>query len=205
MIKAKLVPLFVISGLLLSLNACDDTKASIDVVKKKLTGTIQDIIGKGDLAIQKYENKIESTREDLIKLKVSKRLFQEKIGRKKTQLDKLNGSTPPDPVKSKKVKILGSAISDMEKMSKQLVDVEAKLENALTQMVRNLDLVKIKVEVLEAKRAMMEAIRQVEGFAAFETDIGTIGKDVNSAIEGLKEETYKVEAEIEVNKLLNSL
>ncbi len=177
----------------------DDGIATVDVLKKRITNQIQSLVGKGDIAIQKYKNKIVEVRQNLVKVKVSRKTFERKLKAKKAQLAALEKSEGSEA----KITILTNIVQEMEDFLQQLSAAEEKLGNTYNTLVANLDIVKLKVAALEAKRDMLDAMRSIQEYTNFEGDIDSIGGDMESTFEEMQKEVYEIEAEIEVENLLS--
>lgn len=177
----------------------DDGIATVDVLKKRITNQIQSLVGKGDIAIQKYKNKIVEVRQNLVKVKVSRKTFERKLKAKKAQLAALEKSEGSEA----KITILTNIVQEMEDFLQQLSAAEEKLGNTYNTLVANLDIVKLKVAALEAKRDMLDAMRSIQEYTNFEGDIDSIGGDMESTFEEMQREVYEIEAEIEVENLLS--
>ncbi len=177
----------------------DDGIATVDVLKKRITNQIQSLVGKGDIAIQKYKNKIVEVRQNLVKVKVSRKTFERKLKAKKAQLATLEKSEGSEA----KITILTNIVQEMEDFIQQLSAAEEKLGNTYNTLVANLDIVKLKVAALEAKRDMLDAMRSIQEYTNFEGDIDSIGGDMESTFEEMQKEVYEIEAEIEVENLLS--
>lgn len=181
----------------------EEGRATVDVVKNRINNQIQNWVGKGDIAVQKYENKIKDVRNSLIKVKVSRKTFEQKLQAKKTQLASLEEDTSE---KSEvKITILASTVQEMETFLEQLSVAETKLEDTLSTLIENLDVVKLKVAALEARRDMLDAMQTVQQYTNFEGEIDGIGGDMDKTLEQMQQEIYAIEAEIEVEKLLNQV
>lgn len=193
----KFLPIFVI--LFVFFGCGDDGEATIDVIKKRINNHIQNLVGKGDIAVQKYENKISEVRDNLIKVKVSQKTFERKVNAKKASLTSLenSGGSP------EKIVILQSTIQEMETFLQQIQVAETKLESTLKKLIDNLDLVKLKVAHLEAKRDMLEAMRTIQEYTNIEGDVDGIGGNIDSTIGEMQQEIDAIEAEIEIDNLLN--
>ena len=179
----------------------EEGRATVDVVKNRISNQIQNWVGKGDIAIQKYENKIKDVRQSLIKVKVSRKTFEQKWQAKKNQLASLEEDTSG---KSEvKITILENTVQEMETFLQQLSVAETKLEDTLRTLIENLDVVKLKVAALEARRDMLDAMQTVQQYTNFEGEIDGIGGDMDNTLEQMQQEIYAIEAEIEVEKLLN--
>ncbi len=177
----------------------DDGIATVDVLKKRITNQIQSLVGKGDIVIQKYKNKIVEVRQNLVKVKVSRKTFEGKLKAKKAQLAALEKSEGSEA----KITILTNIVQEMEDFLQQLSAAEEKLGNTYNTLVANLDIVKLKVAALEAKRDMLDAMRSIQEYTNFEGDIDSIGGDMESTFEEMQKEVYEIEAEIEVENLLS--
>lgn len=177
----------------------DDGIATVDVLKKRITNQIQSLVGKGDIVIQKYKNKIVEVRQNLVKVKVSRKTFERKLKAKKAQLAALEKSEGSEA----KITILTNIVQEMEDFLQQLSAAEEKLGNTYNTLVANLDIVKLKVAALEAKRDMLDAMRSIQEYTNFEGDIDSIGGDMESTFEEMQKEVYEIEAEIEVENLLS--
>ncbi|RKZ91089.1 MAG: hypothetical protein DRR19_08160 [Candidatus Parabeggiatoa sp. nov. 1] len=190
-----LLPFFI---LLLPLGCGEDGRATVDVIKKRITNQIQDLVGKGDIAIQKYENKIVEVRGNLIKVKVSRKTFEGKLQRRKNTLANMESSEGSP----EKINLLKSTVQEMEHFLEQLKAAETKLESTLRKLIDNLDLVRLKVAHLEAKRDMVDALRTIQDYSSLEGDVDNLGGDMTSTLDGMQEEIYAIEAEIEIDNFL---
>jgi multidrug efflux pump subunit AcrA (membrane-fusion protein) len=191
----KLLPLFLI--LFAPLGCSEDTTAAIDVVKKRITDQIYGLIDKGDIAIQKYENKIHQVRDNLIKVKVARNTFERKLEARQISL----ASQQQAGVSQAKIHLLKNLIQEMETFLQQVYDAETKLEKTLKRMLENLDLVKIKVAALEAKRSMLDALRTIQEYTNIEGDVDGIGMD--NTLEQMQKDIDAIEAEIEISNFLS--
>ncbi|RKZ46199.1 MAG: hypothetical protein DRR16_17760 [Candidatus Parabeggiatoa sp. nov. 3] len=194
--KLKWLPL--VFMVLAPLGCGEDGMATIDVLKKRVTGQIQDMVGKGDIAVQKYENKIKEVKGNLIKVKVSRKTFEPKLEAKKASRTALeNSGASPE-----KIAILDSTIQEMAHFLKQLHGAETKMGSTLKKLIDNLDLVKLKVAHLEAKRDMLDAMRTIQQYSNIEDDVDGIGGNIDNTLEEMQQDIYAVEAELEINNLL---
>jgi phage shock protein A len=183
--------------LLVPLGGCgEDGTAAVDVLKKRLTNEIQGLIGKGDIAIQKYENKIAQVKDSLIKVKVSRKSFERKLAARKASL----ASKISAGASEKQVAILKNTIEEMEKFLKQVQIAEDKLLKTYRKLKDNLDIVKMKVAALEAKRDMLDALRTIQQYSNIEGEIDNVGMD--STFDNMQKEIDAIEAEIEIDSLL---
>jgi len=185
--------------LLMPLGCGEDSIATIDVVKKRITHQIQAIIGKGDIAIQKYENKIREVKDNLIKVKVSRKTFEQKLQARKISLTSLEKAGASEA----KIDLLKNTIQDMETFLQQVQLAESKLEETYKKLKDNLDLVKLKVAALAAKRDMLDALRTIQEYTNIAGDIDNIGGNMDSTLEQMQKEAYAIEAEIEIEGILN--
>ena len=199
--------LLILLILLIPLGCGEEGAASVDVVKKRITSQIKNMIGKGDIAITKYENKIKAVRASLIKMKVSHKDFENKLRDKKLELAKLeqkaeNAEEKTD-LQTRKIELFRNHVQDMEGFLKQLGSTEIKLGETYQKLVDNLDIVKLKIASLEAKRDMLSAMRTVQEYANIDTDISSIGGSLESTVSDMQKDIYAVEAEMEVDKLIS--
>ncbi len=195
--KLKFLLLFTV--FLLPLGCGEDGKATIDVVKKRITNQIQDMVGKGDIAIQKYDNKISEIKAKLVKVKVSYKTFEKQVQAKKASLANLENSGGSEA----RTNLLKKTIQEMETFLQQLKVAETKLLDTSRKMKENRDLMVLKVKSLEAKRDMLDAIRTIQDYSNIETDVGNIGGNIDNTIEEMQKEIYAIEAEIEIENVLN--
>jgi phage shock protein A len=195
--KLKFLLLFTV--FLLPLGCGEDGKATVDVVKKRIANQIQDMVGKGDIAIQKYDNKIIEVKNKLIKVKVSYKTFEKQVQAKKASLAKLENSGGSEA----RINLVKKTIQEMETFLQQLQVAETKLLETLQKMKENRELMVLKVKSLEAKRDMLDAIRTVQEYSSIETDVGNIGGNIDNTIEEMQKEIYAIEAEIEIENVLN--
>ena len=93
----------------------------------------------------------------------------------------------------------------METFLQQIQTAETKLEQMLRALIDNMDLVKLKVEALEAKRVMLDAMRTVDQYTNFEGEIDSLGGDMDSTLEDMQKEVYAIEAELEIETLLSEM
>ncbi len=183
--------------LFLPLGCGEEGTATVDVVKERITKRIQDWVGKGDIVIKKYDNKIETAKNNLIKVKVSRNTFEPKLETQKRKLAamEMNGASP------ERIQILRDHIQLMESYLEQVKLAENKLENALKTMIDNRELVKLKVAALEAKRDMLAALQDIQAYTNIEGEVDEMGLKMDSTLSQMQEEIYTIEAEIEVGKL----
>jgi len=168
-------------------------EATIDVIKNRIIDSIQNSIGKGDIAIQKYKNRIVKAKGNLIKLKVNIKVYEQKVEEKKSSLQKLQNAD--------RQKIVQSTIDDMESFLIQMKDTEVKLQNGLKKMNDNFDLIKMKISALEAKRDMLNALKSIQAYTSVEDDISGIDSSIDSTIESIQRDIYAIEAEMEIDKM----
>ncbi len=195
--KLKFLLLFTV--FLLPLGCGEEGKATIDVVKKRIANQIQDMVGKGDIAIQKYDNKISEVRSKLIKVKVSYKTFEKQVKAKKASLANLENSGGSEA----RINLVKKTTQEMENFLQQLQVAEAKLLETLQRMKENRELMVLKIKSLEAKRDMLDAMRTVQEYSSIETDVGNIGGNIDNTIEEMQKEIYAIEAEIEIENVLN--
>lgn len=184
--------------LLVPLGCDEDGVASVDVVKKRITNHLQNMIGKSDIAIQKYENKISEVKHNLIKLKVSRKTFEQKVQGKKSLLASLEKSE----ASQEKITLLSNTIQDMETLLQQVQVAETKLEKTYQKLVDNLELVKLKITALEVKRDTLNALRTMKEYTNIEGSIDGISGGIDSTLESIQKDIYAIEAEIEIENLL---
>ena len=179
----------------------DDGKATIDVIKNRIGNQIQNLVGKGDIAVQKYENKIEEVRGNLVKMKKSRMKFEGKLRKKQTQLAIAEASEDSSP---EKIALLKGTIQEMEKFLEQVGQAEIKIGDTLKKLIDNLELVKLKVATLEAKREMLEAMRDLQQYTStnFEGEVSSLGSGMESTLDDMQDDIYEIEAELEIEKLL---
>jgi phage shock protein A len=187
--------------LLAPLGCGDEGRATVDVVKNRISNSIQGFVGKGEIAIQKYKNKIQEVRDNLINVKKLRMKFEGKLRGKKTQLAIAESSEDSSP---ERISALKTTIQDMESLLEQVRLAETKIGETLKKLVANLDIVKLKVEALEAKRDMLDAMRTVQQYSntGFEGDINNIGADMESTLGEMQDDIFEIEAELEIEKEL---
>lgn len=199
-----LLKLFFISFISLLIISCNESEiATMDTIKGKALDKINSVIGKGDVAIQKYKNKIESTREALVKLKVSRKMFEDQLSNKIKQLDNEKQLVAKNNQSiSERITLLDNIVTEMTAFLKELNNAETRVENALKQMIDNLETIKLKLDILSTKKTMIKAIQTAEQLSSFQEPIVIIDNDVNSAIEEIKKQIYQIDAEIEVTRTI---
>jgi phage shock protein A len=197
--KLKLWPFLV--AFLVLVGCGEDGTATIDVLKNRLTNQIQDMVGKGDIAVQKYQNKIAQVKNNLIKVKVSRKTFEQKLQAKQNSVAAMekSGGSP------EKVTILKSTVQEMENFLAQIQQAEAKMETTLKKLIENLDLVKLKVAAMEAKRDMLDAMQSIQQYTTFEGEVDALGGEMDSTLEDMQKEIYAIEAELEIENLLSEM
>lgn len=176
-----------------------DGESTLLVVKNRLVENIQSSIGKGDIAIQKYQNEIIRIKENLIKLKVNIKVYEQKIESKKSSLTDLSTS---DNFKQKE-ELLAKTITEMEVFLTQMKQAETDLTAKLKKMVNNLDLIKMQIKNLETKRDIAEARKSLQNYSLLEDNVEKIDSTISSTIESLQQDIYEIEAELELEKILN--
>lgn len=176
-----------------------DGESTLLVVKNRLVENIQSSIGKGDIAIQKYQNEIIRIKENLIKLKVNIKVYEQKIESKKSSLTDLSTS---DNFKQKE-ELLAKTITEMEVFLTQMKEAETDLTAKLKKMVNNLDLIKMQIKNLETKRDIAEARKSLQNYSLLEDNVEKIDSTISSTIESLQQDIYEIEAELELEKILN--
>jgi len=190
--------------LLVPLGCGEEGAAAIDVLKKRFTNQVQDMIGKGDIAITKYENKIRQVKDSLMKVKVSRKTFEGRLQAKKTEVARSEESIDPqDKIKQTKLELLKTSVQEMETFLQQLQLTEVKLGETYKKLVANLDIVKLKVANLEAKRDMLAAQRAIQEYSTFGDEVSEIGGSMDNTLEEMQKDIYAIEAEIEVENLLS--
>ncbi|RKZ41728.1 MAG: hypothetical protein DRQ49_04180 [Gammaproteobacteria bacterium] len=190
--KLKFVLPFIV--LLAPLGCSEEGRATIDVLKNRVFDQIQGSIGKGDIAIQKYDNKIVEVKANLVKVKVSQKTFERKLSARKASLAKLEESGGSEA----RISLLDSTIQEMETFLGQIKVAETKLFETYRQLKDDRDLMVLKIKTLEAKRDMLDAMRNVQQYTDMETDIGLI----DNTIEDMQQEVDAIESEMEIDKLL---
>ncbi len=197
--------LLILLILLVPFGCGEEGMASVDVLKKRITNQVQSMIGKGDIAIAKYENKIKEVKNSLIKVKVSHKTFEKKLLVKKASLATLEAQVgdSQNEVKQTKLEILRNHVQEMEAFLQQLINTETKLGDTFKKLVANLDIVKLKIASLEAKRDMLSAMSTIQEYENFGTNATDIGGNIDGAIADMQKDIYAIEAEIEVEELLN--
>jgi hypothetical protein len=176
-------------------------KPAVDVLKNRISNRIQDFVGKGEIAIQKYKNKIREVRKNLINVKKLRMRFDRKLRGKKTQLAIAETSKDSSPERISALKI---TIQEMETFLQQVRLAETKIWETREKLVDNLELVKLKVAALKTKRDMLDALRTVQQYSntGFEGDVDRIGADMESIVEGMQKDIDEIEAEIEFENIL---
>ena len=174
-----------------------DGEATLDVVKNRLIDTIQTSIGKGDIAIQKYKNKIAKVKDNLIKLKVNIKVYERKIEDKKASLANLKTSNSS----KEKQEIIQNTITDMDNFLLQMKATEKKLTIGLTKMIDSLDLIKMKISALETKRDMLDALKSIQDYSTIEDDVGGINSSIDVTVNDIQKDIYAIEAEMEIDKM----
>lgn len=176
-----------------------DGESTLLVVKNRLVENIQSSIGKGDIAIQKYQNEIIRIKENLIKLKVNIKVYEQKIESKKSSLTDLSTSGNF----KQKEELLAKTITEMEVFLTQMKEAETDLTAKLKKMVNNLDLIKMQIKNLETKRDIAEARKSLQNYSLLEDNVEKIDSTISSTIESLQQDIYEIEAELELEKILN--
>jgi len=176
-----------------------DGESTLLVVTNRLVENIKSSIGKGDIAIQKYQNEIIRIKENLIKLKVNIKVYEQKIESKKSSLTDLSTS---DNFKQKE-ELLAKTIIEMEVFLTQMKQAETDLTAKLKKMVNNLDLIKMQIKNLETKRDIAEARKSLQNYSLLEDNVEKIDSTISSTIESLQQDIYEIEAELELEKILN--
>lgn len=189
--------------LLVPLGCGEEGAAAVDVLKKRFTNQVQDMIGKGDIAITKYENKIRQVKDSLMKVKVSRKTFEGRLQAKKTEVAREESIEPIDKIKQTKLSLLKTSVQEMETFLQQLQLTEVKLGEIYKKLVANLDIVKLKVANLEAKRDMLAAQRAIQEYSNIGDEVSDIGGSIDSTLEEMQKDIYAIEAEIEVENLLS--
>ena len=192
-LKLLLIPFI----LLMPLGCGEDGMATIDVFKDRINKRLQDWVGKGDLVIKKYDNKIASTKKNLIKVKVSHGSFKRKLEGKKHSLAEMERTGANET----KIAILRDTIEQMESFILQINQAEQQLTTALRTLLDNRDLVKLKVAALEAKRDMLQALQTIQDYTDIEGQVDEMGLGMDSTLNQMQNEIDTIEAEMEVGKL----
>jgi len=192
--KLKLLLPFVI--LLMPLGCTEETGALIDVIKDRVSNRITDMVGRGDVALKKYDNKINDVKNKLIRVTVSGKTFEQKLQARKASLAKIEQSGGSEA----KIDVLKSTIQDMDTFLQQIQTAKTKLAETLLKLRENRDLVELKIKALEAKRDMLDAMRTMQQYTNIETEIDAEGFD--NTIDEMQKEIHTIEAELEVEQLL---
>ena len=178
-------------------------EATNDILVERITNRIDKAIEKGNTAREMYENKIEDLRHGLMRIQVNLRILEDRIAQKKDQIANLkkNPKVSPSDISS-----LTSTLDDMRKSPPQLNELEMDLQSALKTMMGNLEIVKLKTEALKTKRDMLEDIGAVcvlkESLLIDEDGrISGITSEIEHAIQSLKEQANRIEAENELEDL----
>ncbi len=192
--KLKLLLPFVV--LLMPLGCSEDTGAMIDVMKDRISNRITDMVGRGDVALKKYDNKLIDVKNKLIRVTVSGKTFEQKLQTKKASLATLEQSGGSEA----RISILKSTVQDMEVLLQQIQVAKTKLAETLIKLKENRELVALKISALEAKRDMLDAMRTMQQYTNIETNIDAEGFD--NTIDEMQKEIHTIEAELEVEQLL---
>jgi len=127
-------------------------------------------------------------------VKVSQKTFERKLSARKASLAKLEESGGSEA----RISLLDSTIQEMETFLGQIKVAETKLFETYRQLKDDRDLMVLKIKTLEAKRDMLDAMRNVQQYTDMETDIGLI----DNTIEDMQQEVDAIESEMEIDKLL---
>jgi len=190
--KLKFILPFIV--LLAPLGCGEEGRATIDVIKNRITDQIQNSIGKGDIAIQKYDNKIVEIKTNLIKVKTSHKTFERKLKARKASLVKLEDSGGSET----KIRLLESTVLEMETFLEQIQIAETKLFETYRKLKDDRELMVLQIKALEAKRDMLDAMRSAQQYTDMGDDIGLI----DNTIEDMQQEVDAIESEMEIDKLL---
>lgn len=191
--KLKLLPFVV---LLMPLGCSEDTGAMIDVMKDRISNRITDMVGRGDVALKKYDNKLIDVKNKLIRVTVSGKTFEQKLQARKASLATLEQSGGSKA----RISLLKSTVQDMEVFLQQIQAAKTKLAETLIKLKENRELVALKISALQAKRDMLDAMRTMQQYTNIETKIDAEGFD--NTIDEMQKEIHTIEAELEVEQLL---
>ena len=192
--KLKLLLPFVV--LLMPLGCSEETGAMIDVMKDRISNRITDMVGRGDVALKKYDNKLIDVKNKLIRVTVSGKTFEQKLQARKASLATLEQSGGSEA----RISLLKSTVQDMEVFLKQIQLAKTKLAETLIKLKENRELVALKISALQAKRDMLDAMRTMQQYTNIETKIDAEGFD--NTIDEMQKEIHTIEAELEVEQLL---
>lgn len=188
-----LLPLVV---LLMPLGCSEDTGAMIDVMKDRISNRITDMVGRGDVALKKYDNKLIDVKNKLIRVTVSGKTFEQKLQARKASLATLEQSGGSEA----RISLLKNTVQDMEVFLQQIQAAKTKLAETLIKLKENRELVALKISALQAKRDMLDAMRTMQQYTNIETKIDAEGFD--NTIDEMQKEIHTIEAELEVEQLL---
>jgi len=192
--KLKLLLPFVV--LLMPLGCSEETGAMIDVMKDRISNRITDMVGKGDVALKKYDNKIDDVKKSLVKVTISGKTFERKLQEEKALLATLEQSGE----RESEVSLLKSTIQKMEVFLQKIQAAKTQLTETLLKMRANRKLVEMKIKALEHERDMLDAMRTMQQYTNIETNIDVEGFD--NTIDEMQKEVDAIEAELEVEQLL---
>jgi len=192
--KLKLLLPFVV--LLMPLGCSEETGAMIDVMKDRISNRITDMVGRGDVALKKYDNKLIDVKNKLIRVTVSGKTFEQKLQARKASLATLEQSGGSEA----RISLLKSTVQDMEVFLQQIQVAKTKLAETLIKLKENRELVALKISALQAKRDMLDAMRTMQQYTNIETKIDAEGFD--NTIDEMQKEIHTIEAELEVEQLL---
>ena len=178
-----------------------------NILLERINNSIDYGVAKGDTAIKMYEDKIEDIRHELMRIQVGLRVLEDRIIQEKDQIADLK-KKPKVPASD--ISSSTSTLDDMKKSLPELNELENGLQGALKNMIDNLEIVKLKTEVLKAKKDMLADIGAVsvlkESLLLDEDDrILGITSEIEQAIQSLNEESSRIEAENKVEDLLGKI
>jgi hypothetical protein len=163
-----------------------------------LTKKIDNSIRNSKTTIEKYVAIIEKTKNALIKLKVNRKIYENRLVKKESELEvaKVNNE------KASKIAIMESSITDFKSLIEQVKVEENKLQNALLKFNENIDVVKLKIEMLESKREILQLKLDMNIATDIDTTIKGVDKLTSQYTEQLDKEIIELETALEVEKLV---
>ncbi|MDD2815816.1 MAG: hypothetical protein PHP00_08765 [Thiotrichaceae bacterium] len=175
--------------------------AAADILRQRLGDALQQAIGKGEIAIQEYENKIQDAKDKLIRIKVARKTYQPKLQATQQELVPLEHSASA----SEKSNLVRSSFQDMSNLLTELQQAESNLADTLKKMIDNLDTVKLKISTLQTKAEMLKIQVEIQDYTKEQTDIHLNDKLLEQMTSDLTRQIYTLQAQREVESVLKQV
>jgi len=167
--------------------------------ENKYTNVLNNSIQNSHSIISKYEATIEKVKKALIKLKISRKVYQNKFEKKERTLAlaKLDKEISPE-----KIAIMESSVSDMKSLVEQIQAEEDKLQNTLIKFHENIDVIKMKIDMLKSKKEILAIKKSVSEFEDIDLTVKGVDDILANYTDQLNREIIELETIMEVEALV---